>query len=48
MTTTHKLNLIATAFVGALAFTTAQAEQALQVPIPITSAEVSGLCPAPR
>ena len=39
MKTPPKLNLIAAALVGALAFTTAQAQQ---VPLPTTAAEVPG------
>jgi len=42
VSTPHKLTFIAAALVGALAFTTAQAQQSLQVPIPKSAAEVSG------
>jgi hypothetical protein len=40
--TPHKPTFIAAALVGALAFTTAQAQQSLQVQIPKSAAEVSG------
>jgi hypothetical protein len=41
---THQLNLLAAALVGALAFTSAHAQQ---VPIPQTAAEVTGPAPGP-
>jgi hypothetical protein len=41
VSTLHKPTFIVAAFVGALAFTTAQAQQSLQVPIPKSAAEVS-------
>ena len=44
MNTTHKLNFLTAALVGALAFTNAQA-QALQVPFPKSAAEVPGPVP---
>src|SRR5208337_2138105 len=40
--TPQKLTFIAAALVGTLAFTSAQAQQLLQVPIPKSAAEVSG------
>jgi hypothetical protein len=40
--TQHKLTFMAAALVGTCAFTTAQAQQSLQVPIPKSAAEVSG------
>src|SRR5271166_6270629 len=43
--TPQKLTFIATALVGALAFTSAQAQQSLQVPIPKSAAEVPGPVP---
>jgi len=44
MKTTHQLNRVAAALVGALAFTSAQAQQ---VPIPQTAADVPGPAPGP-